>query len=102
MAPYRLVEQTDTHLTYEYRTAYTWTLYGILFLMIWASWFHPDDALRLVSFAGMFVYFAAKLTLGRTATSHIRRAMQVGTVEISGKRTSFRHPLRIRVPRHLN
>jgi hypothetical protein len=29
MKPYRIVEETDTHVTYEYRTAYTWTLYAI-------------------------------------------------------------------------
>lgn len=98
MKPYRIVDESETHVTYEYRTAYTWTLYAALLVLV-AGMVIPNDPMTLVGGIGIAVYFVAKLGLGREATDRIKKAMQSNTVQISGNKSSFSNPLRIRVPK---
>lgn len=98
MNPYRIIEKSDTHVTYEYRTAYTWTLYAALSVMV-AGIVLPNEPLTLVGGLAIAAYFAAKLFLGREVAGKIQRAMQSNAVQISGNKASFGNPLRIRVPK---
>ena len=98
MKPYRIVDESETHVTYEYRTAYTWALYVMLLIMV-AGMVIPNDVLTIVGGAGIAIYFIAKLALGNEANSRIRKAMQSNAVQLSGSKASFGNPLRIRVPR---
>ena len=98
MKPYRIVEESETHVTYEYRTAYTWTLYAMLLIMV-AGMVIPSDPLTIVGIAGIAAYFIAKLALGNDANTRIRKAMQSNAVQLSGSKASFENPLRIRVPK---
>ena len=98
MKPYRIVEESDTHITYEYRTAYTWTLYAALLIMM-AGIVIPNDPLTFVGCAAIVAYFGTKLYLGREVNGKIQRAMQSNAVQISGNKASFGNPLRIRVPK---
>jgi hypothetical protein len=98
MKPYKIVEESETHVTYEYRTAYTWTLYAALLLMV-AGFVMPNQVLTIVGGAAIAAYFLAKLALGDEVTSRIRKALQVNTVQISGNKASFVNPLRVRLPK---
>jgi ABC-type bacteriocin/lantibiotic exporter with double-glycine peptidase domain len=98
MKPYRIVDESETHVTYEYRTAYTWALYVMLLIMV-AGMVIPNDVLTIVGGAGIAIYFIAKLALGNEANNRIREAMRSNAVQLSGSKASFRSPLRIRVPR---
>jgi hypothetical protein len=98
MSPYRVIEEDATHITYEYRTAYTWTLYAALVVLI-VGMTIPNDAITVVAGIAIAAYFVAKLGLGTEATGRIKKAMQSNSVQISGNKASFRNPLRIRVPK---
>ena len=98
MKPYRIIEESDTHITYEYRSAYTWTLYAALLLLV-AGMVIPNDALTLFGGVAIAAYFAAKLALGSGVNRVIQKAMQSNAVQISGNKASFGNPLRIRVPK---
>jgi hypothetical protein len=98
MKPYRIIEERDTHVIYEYRTAYTWTLYAALLVVV-AGMVIPNEPLTLIGGLAIAVYFAAKLSLGSEVNGKIQKAMQSGAVQISGNKASFGNPLRIRVPK---
>ena len=98
MNPYKIVEETETHVTYEYRSAYTWSLYGAL-LILFAGMLIPYDRLAVVGGAAIAAYFLAKLALGNEANSRIRKAMQSHSIQLSGNKASFSNPLRITVPK---
>jgi len=98
MSPYRVIEEDETHITYEYRSAYTWTLYAALVLLI-AGMTIPNDAITIVGGIAIALYFLAKLGLGSDATGRIKKAMQSNSVQVSGNKASFGNPLRIRVPK---
>lgn len=98
MRPYRIVEETDTHVTYEYRTGYTWALYAaaLVFAMGVAL---PNQTLSIAGGILVALYFAAKVGLGMAVDEKIRRAMASNAIQISGSKASLRNPLRIRVPK---
>lgn len=98
MKPYKIIDEGETHITYEYRTAYTWTLYAALLVMV-VGMLLPNEPLTLAGGAAIAAYFAVKLSLGGAISSKIRRAMESSTVQVSGSKASFSHPLRIRVPK---
>lgn len=98
MKPYKVVEESETHITYEYRTAYTWTLYAALLILL-IGMLIPNELLTLVGAVSIAAYFVAKVSLGSAVNEKIRKAMQSSTVQISGNKASFGNPLRIRVPR---
>jgi dihydropteroate synthase len=98
MNPYRLISEDATHVTYEYRSAYTWTLYTAL-LALFIGMTLPNDAVSIAAGIAVAAYFIAKLALGSEATRRIKKAMQSNSVQISGNKASFSNPLRIRVPK---
>lgn len=98
MKPYKIVEENQTHITYEYRTVYTWALYAALLVMV-AGMVVPNELLTIAGGAFIAVYFVAKLGLGNEVNSKIRKAMQSNAVQLSGNKASFGNPLRIKLPK---
>jgi len=98
MSPYKVISEDATHVTYEYRTAYTWTLYTALIVLV-VGMTLPNDGVTIAAGVAIAAYFVAKLGLGGEATGRIKKAMQSNSVQISGNKASFRSPLRIRVPK---
>ena len=98
MKPYKIIEENETHVIYEYRTAYTWTLYAALLVMV-AGMVIPNEPLTLVGGVAIAAYFAGKLSLGSAVNGKIQQAMKSGTVKLSGNKASFSNPLRIQVPK---
>lgn len=98
MKPFKLVEEDDTHVTYQYSTAYTWVLYaGVLVCLLGSTL--PNDLVVLAGGLIVVAQLGFKLVLGRDATRQIRQAMRTQRVEISGSKASFNKPLRVRVPK---
>jgi hypothetical protein len=98
MKPYKIVEENSDHITYEYRTAYTWTLYAALAVLV-AGMLVPNERLGMAGTLIVLAYFIVKLKLGAEAMSRIKAAMKSNAVQISGNKSSFSNPLRIRVPK---
>lgn len=98
MSPYKIIDENETHITYEYRSAYTWTLYAVA-IILGVGLAIPSDFMTMLGGLLIAAYFIAKLGLGSDATARIKRAMQVSAAEISGNKLSFSNPLRIRVPK---
>jgi|SRR5687768_11702359 hypothetical protein len=98
MSPYKVISEDATHVTYEYRTAYTWTLYAALIVLVIGMTL-PNEGITIAAGVAIATYFLAKLGLGSEATGRIKKAMQSNSVQISGNKASFSNPLRIRVPK---
>jgi len=98
MNPYKLISEDDTHVTYEYRSAYTWALYAALAALV-IGMAMSNDTVSIAAGIVVVAYFVAKLALGRETARRIRNAMKSNSVQISGNKASFANPLRIRVPK---
>jgi hypothetical protein len=98
MNPYRIVDESPSHITYEYRTAYTWALFAVLGVAVFGI-LSKNDALATAANWAMLAYFVAKVGLGFEATRRIRSATRSNAAEIAGNKLSFANPLRIRVPK---
>jgi hypothetical protein len=98
MSPYRIIDESDTHVTYEYRTAYTWTLLAVLAVAVFGI-MSKNDAIATAANVAMLLYFVAKLGFGYEATRRIRSATRANSVELRGNKLSFSNPLRLRVPK---
>lgn len=98
MGPYKVVSEDATHVTYEYRTAYTWTLYAALAVLLLGATL-PNDAVTVAGAVAVAIYFIVKLTLGREVMARVKKALASNSVQLSGNKVSFSNPLRIRVPK---
>jgi uncharacterized membrane protein len=98
MNPYTVVEESASHITYEYRTAYTWALFAVLAVAVFGI-LSKNDAVATAANWTLLLYFVAKLGLGFEATRRIRRARSANTLELQGNKLSFSNPLRLRVPK---
>ena len=98
MNPYKIIEATEHTVTYEYRTIYTLILYGSLGLALVGYFSKQEIILHLVGIS-IFILFAFKLILGRTASKEIKNALRDGMVEFNGSKHSFKNPIRIKIPR---
>lgn len=98
MKPYKQISEDDTHVTYEYRTVYTWMLYTALVALLIGMTL-PNYAIAIAAGVVITAYFVAKLGLGSEATGRIKNAIQSNSVQISGNKASFSNPLRIRIPK---
>lgn len=98
MSPYKVISEDATHITYEYRSAYTWTLYTALIVVLVGA-ILSNDAAMLAGGVAVGVYFAVKLTLGCEVMARIKKAVESNSVQLSGNKSSFTNPLRIRVPK---
>ena len=98
MKPYKIVEETDTHVTYEYRTAYTWLLYAAAVVLL-AGMASSIKAIEVAGMVMVMLYFVAKVLLGLKVNEKIRQAMASNAIQLTGSRSSFSNPLRIRIPK---
>ena len=98
-SPYRIIEEDETTITYEYSSAYTWALYGIL-VVLFVGMTMENQAIELLGAILILAYFSAKFLLGKAAYAHIKSAVTTQTAQLSGLKHSFSNPLRIRVPKN--
>jgi hypothetical protein len=98
MGPYRVIEEDATHVTYEYRSLWSWMLI-VIALLLGVGIAHQNELMRMVGIALVALFFLGRMVLGKEASSRIRAAMASQTVQISGNKWSFKNPLRFRVPK---
>ena len=96
--PYRLIEETDEFVVYEFRTGFVYLLYGIL-LTIGVGYFTQQNAISYTGIGLMVLYLGTVTTQYRNLSKKISQATATATVEFSGSKWSFANPLRVQIPR---
>ena len=94
--PYRLIEETDAFVVYEFRTGFLYLLYGIL-LTIGVGYFTQQNPISCTGIGLMVFYLCTVTTQYRNLSKKIIQA--TATVEFSGSKWSFANPLRVQIPR---
>ena len=96
MKPYKVVNEDDQWVTYEFRTIYMYLLYVILAVALAGFW----TGIGWLSFAGgglMVLFFLTVSIPAIPFHSRIRKAMRQNGVELSGSKWSFVQPLKIKL-----
>ena len=96
--PYRLIEETDQFVVYEFRTWFLYLLYAIL-LTIGVGYFTQQTAISYTSIGLMVLYLCTVTTQYRNLCKKISQATANATAEFSGSKWSFTNPLRVQIPR---
>ena len=94
--PYRVIEETDAFVVYEFRTGFLYLLYGIL-LTIGVGYFTQQNPISCTGIGLMVLYLCTVTTQYRNLSRKISQA--TATVEFSGSKWSFANPLRVQIPR---
>ena len=94
--PYRLIEEMDAFVVYEFRTGFLYLLYGIL-LTIGVGYFTQQNPISCTGIGLMVLYLCTVTTQYRNLSKKISQA--TATVEFSGSKWSFANPLRVQIPR---
>ena len=96
LKPYRLIEETNAFVVYEFRTGFLYLLYGIL-LTIGVGYFTQQNPISCTGIGLMVLYLCTVTTQYRNLSKKISQA--TATVEFSGSKWSFANPLRVQIPR---
>lgn len=98
LRPYRIVDESEADITYEYNSMFTWLLYSALLLSVIGYLVHIQ-IMTIVGSVGIVAVLVFKVSAGKKISSTIHAAMNSGSVEISGNKSSLKNPLRIKVPK---
>lgn len=96
MKPYKIVEESGDAITYEYNPLYAWFMYSVILFYL-VGLFARIEILSNLCLGFMLIYFIAKFSLGFRAEKTIRRGVLKHSVTVSGRKASFKNPLRFRV-----
>lgn len=99
ISPYKIVVEDDTTLTYEYNSVSTWVLYGILAILFFGM-VTENGIIELFGAALILVYFAIRIPGGKSASAHIKSALNTQSVIVSGRKHSFNNPLRVKISKN--
>lgn len=98
--PYKVVEESDTSVTYQYRAFYSWVLLCLLVLLV-VGMVMSHPGILMFSYGLIGLYFVVKLVSGKATRRQIRRALRKDSIEVSGNKYSFSNPLKITVPKNI-
>jgi hypothetical protein len=96
MKIYRVIEEDDQFVTYEFRTIYIYVLYVVLAIMLTGFWTN-QTWLSVVGGSLMALYFFTVSLPYMPLHRKIRKAMREGSVTFSGSKWSFGNPLTIKL-----
>ena len=96
--PYKVTEETNDFVVYEFRTIYLYAMYCILAIMA-AGYFARISALLVAGAVLLGLYLLLVTTQHMKVGRITGRAALQNSIEISGSKWSFTHPLRIKVKR---
>lgn len=96
LSPYRQVVESDEFVVYEFKTIYLYAMYGIL-AVIAGGYFGGISLLSTVGTMLMVLYFLFVSTRYMKLNGSIKRAAKTASVEMSGSKTSFSNPLRVKI-----
>ncbi len=97
--PYKVIEESDTSITYQYNSLYSWALVVILILLITGAYI-ASFLLQALAAVLIVLYFGVKLIIGNEVTSKVRQALKSGSVELSGGKYSLSNPLKVKIPKN--
>lgn len=92
--PYRLIEETDEFVVYEFRPWFVCLLYAIL-LTIGVGYFTQQNAISYTGIDLMVLYLCTVTTQCRNLCKKVSQAAANATAEFSGSKWSFANPLRV-------
>ena len=97
--PYAIIKQTDTHITYQYRTWCSWWLVATLAVLFVGTvaelWW-----LELIGGVSVLLHVILVLFPGLQTSKKIRAYMKENAADVSGGRYSMSDPLTIRVSKN--
>ena len=96
--PYKVINETDEFVVYEYRTICLWVLYLILAVLTTGILLSLDD-LSAAAGVAMVVYFFLVSLKYRQLGRLTREAALDGEVRITGSKWSFSKPLTVTLPK---
>jgi len=96
MHPYRILEETDEHTVYEFRTYLLYGLYGSLAMML-AGMATGNVWLDRIGFGLILLYLVMVSIPSWFLLRKFRVAMRRGSIELSGSKWSFTNPLRVKI-----
>ena len=96
MKIYRVIEEDDRFVTYEFRTIYIYVLYVVLAVMLTGFWTN-HTWLSVLGGSFMALYFLTVSLPYMPLHRKIRKAMREDSVTFSGSKWSFANPLRIKL-----
>ena len=95
---YRVTEQTDELITYEYNPIYGYWLYSSAMLLGF-GYVIEVRLLEILGVAALLPYFAIVYLPALSDARKIRAAIKTNEARLSGSRWSVSNPLRVTVPR---
>ncbi|WP_020591697.1 hypothetical protein [Kiloniella laminariae] len=90
---YKVLEETDTHIVYQYNTTLTWGLFGALAVGM-VGIMNDIILLQLLCGLAMLVYFFIGLVKIRPINNRLKEALRNGNLKMEGSKYSFSNPLR--------
>lgn len=96
MKPYRIIEENDEFVIYEFSSIYLYLLYFVLTGMLVGFWTNTTW-LSVAGICLMGLYFLTVSIPSRSLHQEIRKAMREGSVELSGSKWSFSKPLKAKL-----
>jgi hypothetical protein len=93
---YKVFSENETSVTYEYNSAFTWSLYLIYAIVLYGI-SSKSNILQLTGCIFIVIHFGIRLFLGKSVSSQIKRAHKTGGVEMSGNKHSFKDPLQFKI-----
>lgn len=99
--PYKVIEETQDHTVYEYKTIYLWILYAILGIL-GAGLLSGVEHLSAVGGGLMVLYFLCVSIPYRQLGKLQREVMATCSVEITGNKCSFTNPLQVKISKTSN
>ena len=96
LTPYRIVEENEDDVVYEFITIYVYVLYLILVFIV-ISFILKMRLLEGLGFVLMILYFLLVSIPYMKLGKKMKKAAAEATVEFSGSKWSFANPLRVRI-----
>ncbi|MCZ4279570.1 hypothetical protein O4H49_02195 [Kiloniella laminariae] len=90
---YKVIEETDAHIVYQYNTALTWGLFGALGIGLVGVSLNMI-LLQILCGLAMVAYLFIGLVKIRPVNSKLREALRSGSLKMEGSKYSFSNPLR--------
>lgn len=96
MKPYRVADEDEQFVTYEFKTIYFYVLYVIFGLML-TGILSNTTWLSTAGFGLMLLYFLLVSIPYLPLHRKVRKAMREDSVQFSGSKWSFARPLKMRL-----
>ena len=98
MQTFRLIDRSDTEVTFEYQTLLGYWMYVSIVGYIAALAYPAPAYVEWVAFGSVLIYFITVFLPSRSTSKMLQTAMRESSLKMRGSRWSFSRPLTITVP----